>query len=223
MSQLNRDLGELLPANTIISGPFGPAMTIDNRLKGVFDFFGPRPGSREFVKKYNITHIGIAPDRWPWAQTYFKLSENSPLLFNKTIRGAPIQLRRVVPLSAGYYSPYDSLLTAFYTNDIVTARKIAEQMTKEYPDNLVLNQFLPFVYYMSRDLDGTMDIVDNLSINYPSNYDVQRNCAYIGAKCYWASKSKLILEKVKLYLKRSNELDPPERENIEELLRETKP
>ena len=115
-----------------------------------------------------------------------------------------------------------SLLNSFYAEDTILAKSIAERLINNYPNNLALRQFLPFVYYISRDLDRTIKAIDYLSENYPDNYDVQRNCAYLSFKCYWVSRSASILDKAKWYLNKANKLNPPKIETYEELLEETK-
>lgn len=216
MRDLSRDLAQLLPERSVLAGPNAPALTIDNRIGGILEFFGPRPPQRDLFERYGVTHVAIAPSRWEWLTDHTTVNDNCPNIFNKTVRGSAVQLRRLKPV--GYAStPFDSLIDAFYANDSALARQIVTKLLMLYPDNLLLQQFDVSVRYLSQDLPGTLNAVATLSERHPGNYDVQYGCAMMVARLYRVSRNPSILRMAERYLENANALDPPEVITIQRL------
>ncbi|MBD3401982.1 hypothetical protein GF420_03730 [candidate division GN15 bacterium] len=222
IKKLNRDLAQLLPANTVLAGPNGPALTIDNQLGGVLEFFGPRPPARDLFDRYPITHVAIAPPRWSWLTAHTTVDRQSPVIFNKLLRGSRVQLRRIMPIGQAA-TPFDSLINAFYTGDTSRATALVNRLIATYPDNLVLRQFRVKVRYASRDLAGTLAAIEQLSEQHPGNLDVQWDCALMAARCYRVSRDPRILDRTRQYLERYNSLDAPETIDLDRLFEVTRP
>ncbi|MDX9856701.1 MAG: hypothetical protein RBT76_02810 [candidate division Zixibacteria bacterium] len=216
MCDLSRDLAQLLPESAVLAGPNAPALTIDNRLRGILEFLGPRPPDRYVFQKNGVTHVAIAPSRWNWLREHTAVNDSGPNVFNKTVRGSAIQFRRLSP-AGDSHTTLDSMIDAFYVGNSVSARALIDRLLARYPDNLLLQQFEVNVYYLSRNLPGTLSAIAQLSERYPDNYDVQYGCAMMAVRLYRVSSNVSLLQYAEQYLDRANRLDPPEPINLQRL------
>jgi len=205
-----------------MTGTFGPALTIDNDLRGILEFLGPRPPERDLVAHYDVSHVALPSTRWRFLVENTDVTDMAPAVFVKSIRGASIQMRRMTPVGHGM-TPFDSLLDAFFVGDTVRARGLADRLMAAHPENLMLQQLDAKIRYLSRDLSGTLTALEHLSEQNPDNYDVQYDCAAMCAKCYWASRARQVYRMVQRYVDRCRRLDAPETPSVDELLQITKP
>ena len=60
----NEDLGQILGEGAVVSAPYAPALTIDNKLKSFIHLFGVAEVDSTLLEREPITHLAIDESNW---------------------------------------------------------------------------------------------------------------------------------------------------------------
>ncbi len=76
----NEDLGRILGDNAVVSGPYAPALTVDNNLKSFIHLFGVAKVDSALFEKQPVTHLAIDESNWTVAvEQYPHLKDLLPI------------------------------------------------------------------------------------------------------------------------------------------------
>jgi hypothetical protein len=108
----DRDLGAILNQGAVISGPYGPALTQENRFGSVIHMFGVKQADKQLFDKYPITHLVMDEGNEKRArEDYAEIMNDAVFLTRYFIRGMPVRLYRISSATgnaqASQYAPTD--------------------------------------------------------------------------------------------------------------------
>lgn len=108
----DRDLGAILDPNAVISGPYAPALTQQNRLGNIMHMFGVKRVDKELFSKLPITHLVMDEGNEKRArEDYKETMDKASFVTRYFIRGVPVRVYRISGSStnpdANQYKPSD--------------------------------------------------------------------------------------------------------------------
>ena len=170
LKKLNREVAEIIDPSALVTGSYAPALTIDNKLNGVFNYLGTVRHDATFFGLFKPTHILSNSGDWsetvknyPTLRSYNSII--SPIIWSYTLA--------IAPLPASNYSPsvFERTLQSDRSQDYITARTLLDAFIKRYPNNR-LAQVTRINLYFSRfnQIDSTIALVDQLVLRYPEDY-----------------------------------------------------
>jgi tetratricopeptide (TPR) repeat protein len=108
----DRDLAAILNSSAVIAGPYGPALTQENRLGRIFHMFGTTQVNKDYFARYPVTHLVLDEGNEKRArEDYPDLMGKADLITRYIIRGVPVRLYRISGVSPNadsrLYEPSD--------------------------------------------------------------------------------------------------------------------
>jgi tetratricopeptide (TPR) repeat protein len=97
---LNRssvDLGRILSDEAVISGPYGPALVWDNKLKNIIHMFGVSKPDPQLFHTYPITHLALerGGNRDRAFQDYPEVMNKAKIVTTYWLRNIPVDIYRI--------------------------------------------------------------------------------------------------------------------------------
>ncbi len=175
LMEYNKEIGQLVDANAVISGPYAPALTINNNLKGIIYHFGLTDIEYSLFDKYPISHIVVDRSNWDQAITDFPNLRNSVGLALYTIRDFPGKLFRLpnakVPLT-DYEKGKIFLERGIADSSLIYAKKF----NNKCPKNLFGLFLLVESYQAANQVEPCFELLNTIVKTNSENYRVHLFC-----------------------------------------------
>lgn len=201
LQSLSREVSEIINPSALVSGSYAPALTIDNKLNGVFNYLGTVRADTDFFATCHPTHLLTNSSDWVEViKDYPFLRANSPMI---TPLLWQYQLA-VVRLPSAKYSPtlFEQALDMDRRRQLDSARLLLNTFCARHPNNR-LPAITRINFYSSRLSlpDSALRLTDELVKMWPDDYFVQ-----VFASTFYRKFN--LLEKSHECVARSNRLNP---------------
>ena len=145
----DRDLGVILAKDAVVTGPYAPAFTLENKLGCVIHMFGVVNVDRDFFSKYPMTHIAMDEGNEKFArEQYPEMMSRAKFVTRYYARGIPVKVYNIV----------DASPNAAVKNYLPTDYEIAQSY-------IAVNRADSAEFYMRRFLDsGTPNYSANMYV-----------------------------------------------------------
>jgi len=137
------DLGMILSPEAVLSGPYAPALTLENNLGCVIHMFGVSAADPDFFMRFPITHLLVDQTNESRAvEDYSDLMDSAVHILTYHVGLKQIRLFRVVdgtnnPEAHRYQlSHFEKTLDRYNENSIDEANVMALAFLNEHPDNI---------------------------------------------------------------------------------------
>jgi hypothetical protein len=219
--RLNREIAELFGDDAVLTGNFAPALSTDNALPGVFEYFGPVTPDRDLFKQYPISHVATNIAAWPTLEAQFGLRGKSIPLFTHTVQAFGV---RVGMIQRRGYAPslYEQSLIALSDSDYLHGLELTDKLMAQYPENgtLMITRLL-FMLNASPANDAIREI-DHLSQMFPHSLYVQYSCAQFAGAIYNVTSVQVMRNRAQRFLDNAIALDSRFEMTVEELLEQSR-
>ena len=145
----SRDLTTVVSSEAVISGPYAPALTLENRFMNLIHMFGVASVDPDFFKKYPVTHLLLDKSNLEIARkNYPELMDKAVSICKYRIGGRDISLYRIAeftgnPTASRYVmSVYETAIMAYGSGDFERGLQLMEIYEKQFPDNISGNFIL---------------------------------------------------------------------------------
>ncbi|MGB5139918.1 MAG: tetratricopeptide repeat protein [Candidatus Zixiibacteriota bacterium] len=96
----DRDLAAILGKGAVITGPYAPAFTLENKFGAVIHMFGVVNVDKDFFSKYPMTHIAMDEGNEKFArEQYPDLMNRAKFVTRYFARGVPVKVYNIVDAS----------------------------------------------------------------------------------------------------------------------------
>ncbi len=165
----NHDLAEIIPENAVITGPYAPALTIDNSLKSVIYMFGLSNVDSSLFDDYPITHIAVEPSNWRVALKDFPKLKHSQIVTEMVVRDQGIRLYRI---SDSTFPKTDFEMSAelLNRNQPDSALVFVNRFLEKYPGNLFARMGQITATLGKGDTKSSPALLKKLTNDFPENY-----------------------------------------------------
>ncbi|MEW5922741.1 MAG: hypothetical protein AB1746_02000, partial [Candidatus Zixiibacteriota bacterium] len=152
IEQNSKDLATIVSSEAVISGPYAPVMTLENRLMNFIHMFGVSTPDPDFFKNHPVTHLLLDKSNLEIAtKDYPELMEQAVTISKYRIGGRDVSLYRIAeftgnPAASQYkLSAYEAAMKAYLSQDMESGNRLIEIYDRKYPENmsgnLILAQF----------------------------------------------------------------------------------
>ncbi|UCD16826.1 MAG: hypothetical protein JSV44_10255 [Candidatus Zixiibacteriota bacterium] len=207
LKDYNREISELVDDEAVLTGPYMPAFTIDNRLRGVIYVFGLSNVERDLFNRFPITHIVADPSNRDLAVRDYPVLDSVLDLRQMRIRDGSIGLMRLahatVPLT-----DFEKAFMSFTSGRFDSALAYSEHFAKRYPDNLSGLFGLVVAYYTVGQKDMFMKTLQSLPERFPDNFRVHKFCKDFYELAYRATKEARFQKLIDYHTRRAKEINP---------------
>jgi 4-amino-4-deoxy-L-arabinose transferase-like glycosyltransferase len=165
----NRDVSELMDSNAVITGPFAPALSIDNRLKGVIYVFGLANVEKDLFQQFPITHVFSDPGNWARAVEDYPGLDKAMLITRMKIRDLDVNIYRLadkeIPMT-------DIEIGSMWAERAKadSALKYAGRFCEKYPNNLYALWGLAYCYGALKLNDSLLNLMEEIPRRFPDDF-----------------------------------------------------
>jgi tetratricopeptide (TPR) repeat protein len=169
LKEVSIELGQILDKNAVLTGPYAPAYTIDNNLRGVIYHFGLSNKEDSLFKKFPISHVVTERPNWERALQDFPILGNARQEAVMITRDFVTSLFRLqvtrVPLS-----DFERALMLLEGGQADPAVLMLESILRRYPDNILVQKALADACNMAGFTTKYLNLIDSIAEKYPDNY-----------------------------------------------------
>jgi 4-amino-4-deoxy-L-arabinose transferase-like glycosyltransferase len=155
---LNRssvDLGRILSDEAVVSGPYGPALVWDNKLKNIIHMFGVSKPDPQLFHTYPITHLALerGGNRDRAFQDYPEVMNKAKIVTTYWLRNIPVDIYRIGewtgnPKTEGYsLSDFERVKLLIEAEQTDSALALLEDFVSRNPENYSGYHALAQIYY----------------------------------------------------------------------------
>ncbi len=203
----NHELAQLIDKDAIITGPYAPAFTIDNNLKGIIYVFGLANIEPDLFKRYPITHILTDVGNWNLATREYPFLKNSLSAARMKLCDGTVELFRL-PDADIPETEYEKAGRAYLNKAYDLSRTYSESFVKSYPDNLSGRFGLVASYYALGMRDKLLSEINFLTVKYPDNFRMHAFVYYSYQTLFKKSGDKQYQQLAEHHFARAREINP---------------
>jgi hypothetical protein len=142
-SQASQDLGIALSPEAVISGPYGPALAMENELGCIIHIFGTSRPDPDLFKKYPVTHLALDETNKTVAERiYPDIMRQAIYLFNYNLNFTKVVIYKIAGLTgnsqAASYIPSDleKAVEAYINLQEKAGSYYLPRYLSKYPENM---------------------------------------------------------------------------------------
>jgi len=206
------DLRDTLSSNAVLTGPFAPALTIDNNLRCVIYSFGLRYDDLDLFQKFPITHIASDDRERVMAEQKFRDLHDLEMCGYWVARINGIRLYR---LPSDSLRPVKYILTDYERSEfkrskleIDSAIFYGEKFVWNFPDNRTARRALLFSLAASGSYDSALSVGRRMLDSDPTDFNTAFLLARVMHGIYKNLRTPEALGEREYYVARAIELNP---------------
>ena len=225
---LNRasvDLGKILSPEAVLSGPYGPALVWDNRLKNVIHMFGVTKPDPQLFLTYPITHLALerGGNRDRAFKDYPEVMKKAQVVATYWIRNLPVDIFRIAeytgnPTTQKYQlSDFERGKMFLSEGKADSARIIFEKFVALQPENFSGYEDLAEIYYQSGEMNKTEAVLKKASWFHPTDFFVYQQMGMVYMALWEKTQDEIYKSKAISAWERSVELCPENNDLVAQL------
>ena len=137
-----RDMATLISSEAVVSGPYAPAFTLENKFMNLIHMFGVTRADPDFFKKYPVTHLLLDRGNLDIARKqYPEIMDKAATICKYRVGGRDVSLYRIAeftgnPTAARYVmSAYESAMKAYSEADMPGGLRFMDIYERQFPEN----------------------------------------------------------------------------------------
>ena len=175
LNRYNKEMAQLVDADAVFTGPYAPAMTIDNNLKSVIYVFGLSNVEQNLFERFPITHIATDFQNWKRAKKDFPFLNSSLLVVQSVIRDQVISLYRIP--TAGIAETYFEIGQRYFYREVFDSALVNFKLfAEQYPENIFGQIHLGLAHMSTGEIEKSEQIMIQLLSQYPDDYMLHSFC-----------------------------------------------
>ena len=207
LKEANREISQMIDQDAVLTGPYAPALTIDNKLKGLIYVFGLANKDKELFDRFPITHIVADRSNWDAARKDYPFLGSSLSLCRIRIRDAGMYIFRL-PDKMTPATDYEKATMAYSRGQNDSGLTFIENFVREYPDNIA-GRFARLVLYNRNDQAEKLPAdLKTLAVSYPDNYQVQMSCKDFYDALYKTTGEEQYKTLAEIYFRQAKSINP---------------
>ncbi len=207
LKEYSREIGQLIDEKAVITGPYAPAFTIGNNLKGIIYHFGLSDIEHSLFEKYPITHITTDISNWDRGKTDFPILNQSIRLARFAVRDFPARFYRL-PNAKIPLTDYEKGIVFLDREMPDSSLKYSKRFNDKYPKNLFGLFLLVQSYKAAGQVKPCFELVNKMVNENPDNYRVHLFCKNLYHEIYTKTGEDDFRKMAAHHYKRALELNP---------------
>jgi len=187
---LNRssvDLGKILSKEAVISGPYGPGLVWDNRLKNVLHMFGVTQPDPQLFRTYPITHLALERDgnRDRAFQDYPEVMREAKIVTTYWLRNIPVDIYRIGewtnnPETEKYpLSDFEKAKMLMEVGETDSALVLLEEFVSRSPENFSGYRTLAEIYYEMKEFEKAALSLEQAAQFNPTDFFIHQQLGLV--------------------------------------------
>jgi len=207
LKDINREISQMVDKDAVLTGPYMPALTIDNNIKGVIYLFGLVNLEKEFFNKYPVSHLVADRSNLNLARKTYSFIGTGLILRSFRIRDAGIDLIRL-PGNSTEMTLYEKGAAAYIEKDYDFMLACSERFSQQFPDNLPSKYAYFFALFLGNQHDRLLLEIQKFGQQYNDNFRAQLICKDFMDLLYRNSRDPQLSRLSNYYHQRARDINP---------------
>jgi hypothetical protein len=214
IAEANADLPQILGKNAVVSGPYGPALTVESDLGTVIHFFDEARKKGDIFSSFPITHIATDSSNWQLAvQQYPFLGTLKPVAVY-WIRDYQVSIYRTAADSkdprAQAYVPtaYERAVDYYHRGSIDSALALVNSHSVLLQQSKSAGLLYSRLLIQTRAYDKAAGLLMTLADRYPTDFNVLIECGHFLQQVALATNNQPLLVRAQHYYERATIVNP---------------
>jgi len=185
IKEANQDLAEILSPDAVVSGPYGPVLTLNTNLKSFIHLFGVARVDSTLFDRHGVTHLALDISNFDEAMKLYPEMEKASVVTAYWIRDYKVNLLDVSqcfnnPQARAYRpSPFEHAIYFYRTGQHDSAYAALEQFYQTSPRGRSKSAGLLLSSLLSRrgQVKAAHQIEISLAEDFPTDFSLQLECA----------------------------------------------
>ena len=212
--EANRDISQILGPGAVVSGPYGPVLTVDTDLKSFIHLFGVANIDPTLFDRYPVTHLAVDASNWVLAVAAYPRLANLQPVTSYWIRDYEVNLYNISKLfgnaRANDYqeTDYERALLSFNEEQPDSALALAQHFYKRHPDSKSGGILLIDLLSNNQRFADVQNILTSLANRYPTDFFLQVQCGRFLQLMAHHRKNDGLLVQARRYYERAVKVNP---------------
>ncbi len=182
IKEANLDLSQILGDNAVVSGPYGPVLTTDNKLKSFIHLFGVASVDTTLFERYPITHLAVDSSNWLEAVNNYPKLADMQAMTAYWIRDFGVKITDISkqfgnPEATTYQPTAYERASSYYSAGFIDSSFAAlREFLSEVPYNRSGNLLLADIYMFSGRFNEAAMVLKSLASRHPDDYYTNLYC-----------------------------------------------
>ena len=207
LKDINREISQMVDKDAVLTGPYMPALTIDNNIKGVIYLFGLVNLEKEFFNSYPASHLVADRSNLNLARKTSSFIGTGLILRSFRIRDAGIDLIRL-PGNSTKMTLYEKGAAAYIEKDYDFMLACSERFSQQFPDNLPSKYAYFFALFLGNQHDRLLLEIQKFGQQYNDNFRAQLICKDFMDLLYRNSRDPQLSRLSNYYHQRARDINP---------------
>ncbi|MDH4223413.1 MAG: glycosyltransferase family 39 protein [candidate division Zixibacteria bacterium] len=164
LKEASTELGEILSEDAVLSGPYGPPLTLDNKINTIIHMFGVAYVDTALFLRYPITHLALdqGGNAYRAFKDYPEVMKNAKLVTSYILRNTPVDIYRIAectgnPAAKNYrLSVFERAIKLREENKLDSAAVVLNKFIQQHPRSFSAYQGLADIYLSKMESDTLM-------------------------------------------------------------------
>jgi tetratricopeptide (TPR) repeat protein len=185
LKEANEDIREILGPDAVVSGPYGPALTIDTDLKVFIHLFGVADIDSTLFDRHPITHIAVDASNLSEAVKGYPQLDGLAPVTSWWIRDTEVKLFRISelfenPQAARYQlSHYEKAVAYVNESQLDSAQIEINLYLTEHRMTKSSGRLMADISLRTGQYDNALRLVSTMAEKYPTDFSVQMMCGKV--------------------------------------------
>jgi hypothetical protein len=212
--EANHDLPMILGRNAVVSGPYGPALTVESPLRSCIYFLGVQTVDTSLFNRQPITHIAADETSWSRMVEIYPVLKDLYSVADYWICDNHVSVYRIAPFfhnpQANAYQPtlYEQAIDLYHTGKTDSALAIVEQFRNTANHSKMGELLYVQLLAMTHQPRKAFVMFEQLAARYPTDWYLRLSCGHFAEEIALAAKDQSLLSLAESYFKMAVELNP---------------
>ncbi|MFQ5453401.1 MAG: hypothetical protein ACE5D6_04360 [Candidatus Zixiibacteriota bacterium] len=212
--EANEDLALIVNHNAVISGSYGPVLTMNNGLKSFIHLFGVARIDSSLFNRYPITHLAVDVSNWDEAVENYPALKNLPPITTYWIRDYEVKIYNISAqhnnsLANKYESTfYEKAAEYYYQKKWDSAYVELTKFIQIEPDSKSANLMLAELLFMLGKHQDVMTILTSMTDRYPTDFYINLQCGRLFQILSIIRKDNYLLNLANRYYEKAVKANP---------------
>lgn len=206
--EANSDISEILGPEAVVSGPYGPALTLDTKLKSFIHLFGVANVDSSLFDRQPITHLAVDASNLTVAVRDYPQLEGLLPIATYWIRDTEVKLfnisKRFTNLQATRYQPshYEQAMIHLQQNHADSAQSEIARHHAEHPMTKSSGQLQADLYMRTGQYQQALNTLGAMANKYPTDFSVQMMTGKVHLIVAYLTKNQSMMSTAYTYMDR---------------------
>jgi len=206
--EANQDIEQILAPNAVVSGPYGPALTVDTKLHTFIHLFAVAEIDSTLFDRYPVTHLALDESSYENAVKNYPVLKDARFVAQYWIRDVKVTLYRINRLfdnvESARYEPtfYERAQDYRQANQIDSSMLALQAFMETNATTRSSGILLADLLVTINALDQALQLLIQLADNYPTDFYLQMHCGRLYMIQALGTNSPPLMEMARKYFER---------------------